>query len=455
MPTKPILVDSLRTFVRDLKKRPDIKVESAVFGKKAPAALLKGASARPGSALGGELLAFYAAVNGVEIRWSFIEGPGGGLIHIPPLSDGRRFQGEDKHHMGFGVAQEALFLDGTGDGGAWVVRAAGSSEPGEIVFAMAAEGTDGVRLGSSLETYLLAAIAAGGVVNWPFCQGAETGAFRASEASLRKFKAPPVKPLALRPGVRVQVRALAKEGRGEMIESRQIEAGVLRPWETAFGFRFVKVNLDVGITAWVPEMYVKAVQKTDAYERLRGRLEGEDVAALLEDVACATGPSGSTNDFNRDNAMRGAGLLGPYAIAKAFEVVFGLLDAALAQDLDLLEPISLEGRTRDLFLASDYSTSSGCYRREDPLIALIGGFQLLLTEAAVAANASWTALLTPAMSERLHAYGAAGSEGVSTEIRSLKYALKEPPRPVSWSTHSRDIAARIGLDPGELLLTSS
>lgn len=458
MSEKPAIVvsiDALRSFVRALKKRPDIQVDVATLGRKAPKAALKNAEDRLGGVLGGELLAFYAAMNGAELRWSFIEGPGGGRLVIPPLANAL-FESDEQHHMGFGTDMEALFLDGTGDTGAWVVRKAGSSEAGEIIFAAAAEGQAGIRLGGSLASYLSAAMDAGCVVNWPGCSGAEEGLYTASEDSLRKFKAAPVKPRAIRPGTRVQFRSFnSKPGRGEALEVFQIEDDLLPSYQAHVGVRFVKVRVDVGFTVWMPEKYMSAQKKEDAYETLRGNIEGDELEALLENIACAIGPSGSTNGgIGRDNACRGAGLLAPYAIGEAFERVFDLYDAAVASKLDLVTLVNIEARKKDVFLAAAFKPRWS-YQREAPLIGLIGGLRLLMTQAALNVKTTRAALLTPGMIARLHAYESAGAAGAYTEIRILRNGLEDEPHPIPWGTHNQSIASTIGLAEGEQLFMGS
>ena len=149
------------------------------------------------------------------------------------------------------------------------------------------------------------------------------------------------------------------------------------------------------------------------------------------------------------------GCSGAYVLSEAFERTFGLYDAAVGLGLDLVGSIALDARKDDLFLASDFARAGESYRREDPLIALIGGFRLLLTEAAVRANTSRAALLTPQMVDRLRAYGSDGSASVYAEIRNLRDCLDEAPRPVPWASHHSGIAKKIGLGVDELLFVGS
>lgn len=446
-----LAIDNLRAFVRALKKRPDIKVEVATLGRKAPKSLLNAAEGTLGPVLGGELLAFYAAMNGVDIRWHFIEGPGGGLMQIPPLTSKRGFAPEKIHHMGFGAQKEAMFLDGTGDGGAWIVRPAKSNASGEIIFAMAAEGDDGIPLGTSLSDYLNAAIESGAVVNWPRCTGAEGGLYGKSEQSLRKFKAPPVKPRAIAPGVRVHSRSFERHGRGEVLDLLQISDDLLPSYLSHVGVNFIKIKFDVGVTAWASEKYAKAQKHKDAYETLRGNLDDKDVEALVETVTCAVGPAGSTGELGRDNATRGAGLLGSYELEEAFERTLNLYDQALELGLDLNASRNVEARKKEVFATDDFVKRGWTCTLEDGLVGLFGGLSLLLTEAAHRRNTTGAKLLNPEIITRLMAYEIGSSRDIFLEILSLRNSLEEPARPVRWASQNQDIATRIGLADGEKL----
>ncbi len=445
------VVNAVRALVKALKKRQDIRVDVAKLGRKAPKGQLANAQDRLGGVLKGELLSFYERMNGAEVRWTFLEGDVGGHLLLRPLNQ-LSFEGEGEHFMGFGPDEEALFLDGTGDTGSWLVRPKGSNDSGEIVFAAAAEGADGIRLGDSFADYLSRAIEAGFVVNWPGCTGREGGLYGRSEQALRKFKAPPIKPKAIRAGVRVQFRSFCFPGRGEVLETMQVAQDVMPSYMGA-NRRFARVALDIGVTAWMPEDKMKVAKKGDMYERLRGNVErGEQtLSAFLDDIVCAIGPTGSGyGGIGASNATRGAALLAPYPLDDAFRLVLDLHDIVVADGVDLDEVIRIEAtRKKDLF--ADVVKPGAPYQRSAALVGLLNGAELLARYAATTSARPYGELLHSDIRERLMAYGEGTPRATRRYIRTLCDNMESPPRTIGWATDNQNMAKMIGLAEGESL----
>src|SRR5690349_10056907 len=88
----------LRAFVATLKKRPDIVVETAKFGRSASKSVLAWLES---AGFPQDLIDLYAEMNGIHVEWRFVEGPGGGCIRVQ-TADGASFLGDDASHMNFG-----------------------------------------------------------------------------------------------------------------------------------------------------------------------------------------------------------------------------------------------------------------------------------------------------------------------------------------------------------------
>ncbi len=399
-------VAELRVFVETLKRRADVSIEIAEVGRKATKAEI--ASLRQQKVIPDELIDLYTAMNGVHVEWQFIEPPGGGCIRIPPVTAWTRFTGEDQHYMGFADGHEALLLDEIrAEGGTWLVRHKKTGKV-QIVFASAAEGSDGIEPASTIAAYLRSAMSHGFVYYWPRCfKENKYVSYADQEAAVERFRARPQEPTSIRVGARVHFEYFSEGGRGEVLALH--EAPASRAAEFS-GRKLVQVKLDEGSTAWLPAKWMKAQTKTDAYERLRD--PGFDLAAagrsallgLLTDLARAVGPLEhfSTGNFGMypSNARRAAGLLSTRPLAEAIAVVVDLYTATRKAKLDLRENRALE-RSGDEFTSTDFARFGFKYSLDSMFVGLFGGLVILACHASARQRAPGRALVDAALTARL------------------------------------------------------
>ena len=302
------VLDELRAFVVRLRDRPDVEVLVARFGLPAPDDAL--AAADP--TLPPELVAMYRHVDGVHVAWRFRAAPGGGTLHVPPLSERTVFTGDDQHYRNFGEACEALVFDAnTPEGTTWLVRRRDTGEV-NLVFVSAGEG-EGVGVAATIAAYLRAGLDRGFGHDWPRCfRPSRYVSYAEQEAAILRFREPPSPPTGIGVGSRVTWGAAsggAEGGRGTVTALHHApDSG------TALfcGRELVRVALDLGGAAWVP-VRLAALVRADRYEAMRdpafdlGQALATDPAGLLGDLARAIGGS----------SRLAAGLLGARPLAES------------------------------------------------------------------------------------------------------------------------------------------
>lgn len=407
-------VAELRSFVAALKKRKDIRVETATIGRKAGKSKLAQLRAQRAP---DELIDFYAEMDGIHVAWRFIEPPGGGCIRIPPVTPWTRFTGDDDHYMNFGDDREALLLDEiTPEGGTWLVRDKGSKDnAATIIFASAAEGRDGVTAAGSIASYLRKATENGFVAYWPRCfRPSKYVSYAEQERDIERFKAAPVVPTKIAVGARVQFGFFSEGGRGQALALHQAPANR----DTEFtGTAFVQVRCDEGTVAWIPYKWLKAYTKEDAYEQLRA--PGFDFVG-----AVANDPIGSFDELARaidplahhvgtdglgqlpSNARRAAGLLGSRPLADAVELVIALDEAVTKAKLDRAERRSFDKTGRE-FDAAELARLGWQYRIGDLIAGLYAGLVVLAHHESARREVPGSALLDAKLVARLKKIGGA------------------------------------------------
>lgn len=444
-------VTELRAFVEALRARPDIRLRVATLGRRASKSDL--AMLRHQKGIPEELVELYAAMNGAHVEWEFVEPPGGGCLRIPPLTGWTRFTGDDETYMGFGDDEEALLLDEIrAEGGTWLVRTKGGDRA-RLVFASAAEGSDGIEPAGSIADYLRAAMEHGFVYYWPRCfRENRRVSYAEQEEAVERFRARPTAPVTLRVGSRVHFEYFSEGGRGEVLALH--EAARSRAAELC-GRKLAKVQLDEGTVAWLPVRWMKVHTGTDAYERLRApgfdfaAAAREDLVGLLLDVARAVGPLAHFTSCNAggypSNARRAAGLLSARPLGEAIALVAGLHDAAREAGLDLAERRPLP-KSDQSFSGTDFARFGFEASFANTFTGLFGGLFLLACHASARRGVPGSALVDGALRDRLS--GIAAAEALSAAL-AREEVLAAP----AWHhAPAFDAARELGLPEGALLL---
>lgn len=407
-------VAELRAFIAALKRRPDVTVTVAQVGRKASQRELAALRLQPN--FPAALIDLYAEMNGVHVEWHFIEPPGGGCLRIPPLTQWTRFTGDDEHYMNFGQDHEALLLDEIQpEGGTWLVRNKKSGQV-QLVFASAAEGADGISPADSIVDYLKAATRHGFVHYWPRCfQGSVQVSYADQETALERFRAAPVKPSPIRIGVRIQSEFFSEGLRGEVLAVHEAPDNHL----TQFcGRRLVQVKFDEGTVGWLPVKWLKALKKTDAYERLRdprcdfSASAQNDLPALHADLARAIGQLAHHATINvgmyPSNARRAAGLLSTRPLSAAITMIVDLYETTCAAKIELGKNHHLEPSEED-FSAKQFARHRGYYSLDSLFTGLFGGLFLLACHESARRQLPGNQLVPASLKARLQTSAAAAS----------------------------------------------
>lgn len=374
-------IAQLRQFVKALKKRVDIKVKVAKIGKKATKSALANLVNIPS-----ELVDFYREMNGIHIEWEFIEPSGSGCLHIPSISEWTKFTEEGDHEMNFGANFEALILDNIqAEAATYLVRDK-TTQKIELLFANQGEGARGVIPATSIQSYLEQAMLNGLVHYWPRCfQANEIMSYGEQEAAIKRFQAAPIKPQAIRKGVRVEFKFFSESGRGLVLDIHEAPENE----ETAFwGRRYAQIQFDEGAILWHSTNKMKVHKKLDAYEKMRNGtlcLGSRSSAFLLKEMeqcALSIGPllGYSQYDFTNisfpDNARLAAGVLANFSLKEGVVYVTDLYHCCLKEGIDLTIVRSLE-LTGEAFNKNRFKRARWNYRIADVFKGLFGGLTLL------------------------------------------------------------------------------
>ncbi len=449
----------LRAFVQALQKRKDIRVEVAKLGRKAGKAKL---AELKHAKIPTQLIEFYAEMDGIHVEWRFIEPPGGGCIRIPAVSQWTRFTGDDQHYMNFGDDREALLLDEiTPEGGTWLVRNAGAKgqkqiDTFSIIFASAAEGSDGITAASSIVEYLRSAMANGFGYYWPRCFKTNRHvSYAEQEATIERFRAAPVAPAKITKGGRVQFSYFSEGGRGDVLEAQYVA-----PESSLTGFcgdKFAQVQLDEGTIAWLPHMFLKGWSTVDAYERMRdpgfdfGAAAKADLSGLFDEIVRAIDPLGSYTNYGwatiPSNGRRAAGLLSARGLADATGIVVELVQAAKAAKLKFDEDRKVS-KTGDEFAPAELSRFSWSYKLDQVFIGLFGGLLLLAHHESARRGVVGGELLGAELVKSLSKISYADA---LREAAASKEVLVAP----GWGHDQEAQAEKLGLPAGSISLVGS
>jgi hypothetical protein len=446
----------LRAFVQALQKRKDIRVEIAKLGRKAGKSKL---AQLEHSKIPKQLIELYAELDGIHVEWHFVEPPGGGCIRVPAVSQWTHFSDDDQHYMNFGDEREALLLDEiTPEGSTWMVRAKGSKTKAQIndvqiIFASAAEGTEGVSPGGSIVEYLRNAMASGFGHYWPRCFKTNRNvSYAEQEAAVERFRAVPVAPSKVRVGGRVHFSYFSEGGRGEVLVA-DYKPPTTDLTEFA-GPTFAQVKFDEGTTAWLPHKWIKAWTKLDAYERLHdpsfdfAAAAKGDLSGLFDDIVRAINPLASYTNAGwgsyPSNGRLAAGLLAARPLSEAVEIVLGLYEAMRRAKLELRAKRSLI-KTGDELDAPEISRFGWSYTLEDMFIGLFGGLLIRAHHESARRGIPGVELLDPALVGKLRKPGYAdGLRACCTSDAVLTLP--------QWGHDADKQAEKLGLPAGAIAL---
>lgn len=376
-------VENLKTFIKALKKRPDVKVEIAQVGRKA-----KAKDVERIRSIHSELAELYAEMNGVHVEWRFIEPSGGGCIRIPTLSSYTQFENDEVHYMNFGEGYEALLLDEiTPEGGTWLVK---DDNDVTIEFAATGRGDESILVANSIAEYIDKAIENGFTHYWPRCieeENTDGLSYEDFQDALDRFKAPPKIPSKFLPGKRVQFTC-NDHGRGEILEEKPV------PQISANEFykdSLIKVRTDLLYDAWLPTFFAKVHSKSDAYERFRNGLPSitpDSLQDLLSDITMAIGELEYFSQDLPSHSKNAAGILiGKKANEKEFanklNWVLSIMQTIKTHKLSWDSKISFKHRKK--------TKETVVYKI---ILGLLGGLYVYLTNLSALLSVSPSSLVT-------------------------------------------------------------
>jgi hypothetical protein len=439
------VVAELRAFVAALQQRPDILIEHATLGGPAGAAELDQLRAANFPA---ELIELYGELDGIHVEWRFIEPSGGGNLRLPPITQWTRFRDDDSTYMGFGDDKEALLFDEiTAEGGTWLVRDKGGHAV-EIIFASAAEGSEGIVAAGSIAAYLRAAMTNGFGHYWPRCfKHHPYVSYAEQEQAVARFQATPVAPTTIGVGQRVQFDYFSEGGRGQVLALHS--AAPSRATEFC-GTELAHVQLDEGSIAWLPIQWMKAWTGIDAYERLRDpsfEFAATDPGVLLDELARAMDPLTSYSSGVPNNARRAAGLLGTRSLARATTMVLELREAVRQAGIELGQARTLAPDQGEFSMPA-LARSRWEYAPQGIFVGLFGGLRLLAHHESVRRGVPGNALLDASLVERL-----VGIDAASTLHEQCTHAEVLPA--LQWNHGSADQAEALGLPAGATVLNGA
>ncbi|MEO8067866.1 MAG: hypothetical protein ABI599_09260 [Flavobacteriales bacterium] len=177
-------VDRLKAFIEELKQRPDLEVINAELEPGLTDEQLAAMRDVPE-----ELMALYAEVGGVHVKWRFREPSGNGEFRLPRARSAA-WEGDRATCMNFGDETESITLDGADDSGTYFVRNVGEKDY-KILFARSGNGSYAVKVADSVVEFLDLAMENGFVYYWPNCfgkEGMQNVSFAAQEAMITRFK---------------------------------------------------------------------------------------------------------------------------------------------------------------------------------------------------------------------------------------------------------------------------
>ncbi|MCA9638697.1 MAG: hypothetical protein KC420_21855, partial [Myxococcales bacterium] len=287
---------------------------------------------------------------------------------------------------------------------------------------------------------------------WPRCfTNRPYVSYAEQEATIERFRAPPVVPSKIQPGKRVHFSYFSCGGRGEVLATHESPPNDLVQF---YGSRLAEVRLDLGGVAWMPAKSMKVSAKIDAYERLRDPAFDLDAAikadlrGLLVDLVRAIGPFASRSVIAigaiASNSRTAAALLARRPFADAVRWVLAIYDAVRAAKIGMADDLKI-AKNGDEFDPSEIAR----FRWEVPPRHIFAGLTdgLLIrahiesAERGVPANS----LVDAALVERLKAVPE--SEAACERLASDE--VLEAPR---WDYADEDRAPKFGLPAGSTIL---
>lgn len=294
----------LKALARSLKKRSDVVVTTAKFGRAAPAKALMQA------ALPAQVAELYSLINGATLEWEFLEDKQQlGSLRIPPLEH-VAFSPPSEYYLAqrqdeFSELELACVEEHQPEATTYVAR------DGRIFFA-SRSGKDGVvLLAPDLATYLQKGIET--AFAWYWMEDSQE-----ARVTRQRLALPATPPKGVDVGARVEITS-------EMTHYAFHGHGLVK----AKAQRLFLVEQDYGGTFWYARKELTAVDEGDAYEarrhdaELMGRLlqlEAEPLAAAI----CELTEADPDTSFRFDQGL--GCTVDPYpTVAQPSHILVGLL----------------------------------------------------------------------------------------------------------------------------------